>query len=152
MDRPAFVEHCVELLAPQGPVSAKRMFGGWGVYVDGLFIALIAADRLYLKVDADAMPVFRAAGCEPFCYDSQGHSTTLGYWSAPDDAIDSPTAMQPWARLALRAAVAARAAKPRRALKPKPSPARASAPRSAAAAKPAPATPGVARRRRSGGN
>ena len=47
-----FTAHCLELLAPHGAARARRMFGGVGIYLDGLFIALIADERLYLKVDA----------------------------------------------------------------------------------------------------
>lgn len=47
----ALVDHCLELLAPLGAVRARRMFGGYGLYVDDLFVALIAVDRLYLKAD-----------------------------------------------------------------------------------------------------
>jgi DNA transformation protein len=117
--QPPFVDHCVELLAPLGAVRVKRMFGGWGLYVDTLFIAILASDQLYLKTDASSREVFAAAGCTPFVYSSDGQSVSLGYWSAPDDALESPAQMAPWARLALQSAVAARAArltKPRRAV------------------------------------
>lgn len=104
-----FVAHCLELLAPLGAPRARRMFGGHGLYVDELFVALIAFDRLYLKADAQTRPHFEAAGCEPFVYDGQGKSVTLGYFTAPHDAMESPALMQPWARLALEAALRARA-------------------------------------------
>ncbi len=106
-----FVTHCMELLSPLGSVRSRRMFGGHGFYVDDLFLALIAFDRLYLKADAQTRPRFEAAGCEPFVYDGQGKSVTLGYFTAPEDAMESPALMQPWARLALEAALRARAAK-----------------------------------------
>jgi DNA transformation protein and related proteins len=109
---PAFVAHCVELLQPLGLVRTKRMFGGWGLYVDEIFIAVIAFDRLYLKVDEQSRPAFDAEGCEPFVYDSKNGSVSLGYWTAPADALDSPALMLPWARRALQAALAARACKP----------------------------------------
>jgi DNA transformation protein len=105
------VEHCRELLAPLGATRSRRMFGGHGFYVDDLFIALIAFGRLYLKTDAQTRPRFEAAGCEPFVYDAVGKSVTLGYFTAPDDAMESPALMQPWARLALEAALRARVAK-----------------------------------------
>lgn len=110
--RPPFVEHCIELLAPLGSVRVRRMFGGWGLYVDELFVALIAFDRLYLKGSVATNAQFEAAGCEPFIYDGHGEPVRLGYWTAPPDALDSPALMQPWARLAMQAALAARAAKP----------------------------------------
>ena len=108
-----FVAHCVELLNSVGTVRTRRMFGGHGLYVDELFVALIAAERLYMKADAQTRPAFEAAGCMPFVYDSAGQAVSLGYFSAPEEAMESPPAMQPWARLALAAALRARAAKPR---------------------------------------
>ena len=107
-----FVAHCMELLGSVGSVRARRMFGGHGLYVDDLFVALIASETLYLKADALTRPAFEAAGCAPFCYDSAGQSVSLGYFSAPEEAMESPPAMQPWARHALAAALRAKAAKP----------------------------------------
>jgi DNA transformation protein and related proteins len=108
----ALVDHCLELLAPLGAVRARRMFGGHGLYCDDLFFALIATNRLYLKVDAVSQPAFIAAGCEPFVYDGAGKPVTMSYWTAPPAAMESPAEMQPWARLALSAALRARAARP----------------------------------------
>jgi DNA transformation protein and related proteins len=104
--------HCLELLAPLGAVRTTRMFGGRGFYVDDLFCALILNGRLYLKTDAVSRPRFEAAGCQPFEYDAKGRRVTISYFSAPDDAMESPALMQPWARLALEAALRARAARP----------------------------------------
>ena len=135
----ALVEHCLELLAPLGAVRARRMFGGHGLYCDDLFFALIASNRLYLKADAATEPAFAAAGGEPFVYlppprpllrsvrppeGEQGNlgrpgvslgqrkPITMSYWTAPPAAMESPAEMQPWARLALAAALRARAARP----------------------------------------
>ena len=109
--RPPFVDHCVELLAPLGPVTVRRMFGGWGLYADGLFVALIAFDRLYLKADAQSRERFAAEGCKPFRYDAAGKQQSINYWTAPADALESPALMAPWARLALQASLTARAEK-----------------------------------------
>ncbi len=106
--RDALVEHCLELLAPCGAVHAQRMFGGHGLRIDGVFMALIAFERLYLKVDATTRPQFEAAGCEAFVYEAKGRRVALGYWSAPPQALESPEDMRPWARLALDAALRTR--------------------------------------------
>jgi len=108
-----FVAHCMELLSSIGRVRTRRMFGGHGFYVDELFVALVFSERLYLKVDAQTRPAFEAATCVPFVYDSAGQAVSLGYFSAPEEAMESPALMQPWARLALAAALRARATKPR---------------------------------------
>jgi DNA transformation protein len=107
----ALVDHCLELLAPLGAVRARRMFGGHGLYVDDLFIAIVAFERLYLKVDAATQPAFAGAGCTPFVYDAKGKAVSLNYWTVPAEAMESPDLMQPWARHAIAAALRARVAK-----------------------------------------
>ncbi len=117
-----FAAHCVELLQPLGAARAKRMFGGHGLYLDGLMVGLIAADQLYLKTDALTLPRWQAAGGRPFVYESRRgdvvKTATMSYWTPPEEAIDSPVAMQPWARLALEAALRAQAARPRQSARP----------------------------------
>jgi len=111
--RDELVELSLELLAPAGMVRARRMFGGHGLYVDDLFVALIATGRLYLKADETTRAQFAAAGCEPFRYSARDESVTLNYWSAPAEAMESPALMQPWVRLAIQAALKARNARTR---------------------------------------
>lgn len=110
-----FTLHCLELLAPLGLPRAKAMFGGVGLYVDELFIALIIDERFYLKTGEAQRPAFEAAGCEPFRYTMKdGREMSMGYWTAPDEALESPAAMRPWARRAMEAALIAANAKPGR--------------------------------------
>jgi DNA transformation protein len=108
VERPAaFVDYVVDLLALLGAVEARRMFGGVGLYWDGAMFALIAADVLYFKVDAESRPAFEQVGSEPFRYEKQGERITLSYWRAPDEALDSPEQALPWARAAHAAALRA---------------------------------------------
>jgi len=131
-----FVDHCLELLAPLGTTRAKRMFSGYGLYVDDLCIALLLRDALYLKVDDANRAAFEAAGCKPFTYEMKtGEAKSLSYYTAPDEAMESPAEMTPWARRALAAAVAARAAKPPK--KPRAAAAKTAAKKAAAAKAPA---------------
>ncbi|MBW7902865.1 MAG: TfoX/Sxy family protein [Rhodocyclaceae bacterium] len=111
---PELVAHATELFAPLGRIRSRAMFGGWGFYCDDLFFALIADDTLYLKADADSAGQFRAGGGEPFTYAfKDGRTETMNYWTVPEAAMETPAGMQPWARLALAAAVHAR--KPKKA-------------------------------------
>ena len=106
-----FIQHVTELPASAGHVVAKRMFGGHGIYLDGLFMGIIVADGLYLKADDIARAAFDAQSCTPFVYSKDGKDMTMNYRRAPDDAMDAPHLMLPWARLALAAAVRASAQK-----------------------------------------
>ncbi len=103
-----------ELLAPLGRITAKRMFGGAGLYADGLIVGLEVQGRLYLKTDDISRQAFADAGGYPFVYDGKGKPVALRYWTPPEDALDSPEAMRPWARLALDAALRSPAKKPKR--------------------------------------
>ncbi len=109
-----FVLHACELLSCLGAVKVVRMFGGYGLSVDGMNLALIAWDTLYLKTNAETEPQWRAAGGQAFVYEAKGKPMKLNYHTAPDEALESPALMVPWARLALQAAVAARKPAPRR--------------------------------------
>ena len=110
MNDSGFVSHCLELLAPLGRTSSRRMFGGHALYIDGLCMALIIQDTLYLKVDDASRALFERAGCKPFTYTAKNQDIhSLGYYTAPDEAMESPAEMLPWARRGLAAAVAARA-------------------------------------------
>jgi DNA transformation protein len=135
-----FLEWLRELLEPVGRVSVRRMFGGHGVYIDGLFVAIVDEGRPYFKVDAETQAHFVAAGCVPFVFESRGKSVPTSYWSLPESALDSAEDMLPWARRAIAAALRkpptkskARSTKPRRQADAKP-PAKAAATRGRSAA------------------
>jgi DNA transformation protein len=109
-----FADYCCDLLSTQGPCLAKRMFGGWGISVEGLTFAIIAdlggGDKLWLKADEICRTRFEAAGCERFVYVGKSKTASMGYYTAPEEAMDSQDAMLPWARLALECAIRANAA------------------------------------------
>lgn len=44
-----FVTYLCDLLYPLGTVTARKMFGDYGIYIDGTFCALCCDDTLYLK-------------------------------------------------------------------------------------------------------
>jgi DNA transformation protein and related proteins len=102
----------MELLAPIGRIGARRMFGGAGLYADGMIVGLEVEGTLYLKTDDISRPHFVEAGGHPFVYDGKARPITVSYWTPPEEAMDSPEAMRPWARLALDAAQRAALKKP----------------------------------------
>jgi DNA transformation protein len=105
----AFVDGVLGSLLPLGPVRARAMFGGWGLFLDDAMFGLIARERLYFKVDAETEPRFAAAGAEAFTYLRQGKRVALSYWEAPSGAPWGAGVLLPWAELGLEAARRARA-------------------------------------------
>ncbi len=107
-----FAQYCCELLSAAGPCAAKRMFGGFGISIDGLTIALVvdlgSGELLWLKADEASRAQYEAAGCARFTYDTKLGPRGVNYYSAPDEAMESQDAMRPWARLALDCALKAR--------------------------------------------
>jgi len=87
------------------------MFGGHGVYLDGLMFAIVSEDTLYLKADEMNRIEFEQAGCEIFDYARKGKRATLDFFRAPEDAMESPELMLPWARTAYAAALRTNAKK-----------------------------------------
>lgn len=110
-----FADYCCELLVGVGPCRARRMFGGWGISMDGLTIAIVAdlgsGEKLWLKADDETRGRYEAAGCERFTYLAQGVERSMNYYSAPEEALESPQLMTPWARQALDCALKAQSAK-----------------------------------------
>jgi DNA transformation protein len=106
-----FLDYVMELFGPFGTVSARRMFGGHGVYLDGLMFAILSGNTLYLTADEMNRIEFEQAGCEMFGYARKGRRATLGFYGAPEDAMESPELMLPWARSAYAAALRANAKK-----------------------------------------
>lgn len=108
---PDFLRHVSELIAPAGHVLPRRMFGGHGVYLDGLFMAIIADDELNLKADDLTRAAFDAEDCAPFVYTKNGKDIAMRYRRAPDAAMDATHLMLPLARRALEAALRTHATK-----------------------------------------
>lgn len=96
-----------ELFAPFAAVSVKRMFGGHGVYVDGLFFAIEAGGEIYLKADRHIAARFREAGSRPFVYQGKNRPITISYWSLPDQAFEDADELVQWAKFAVEAALRA---------------------------------------------
>jgi DNA transformation protein and related proteins len=112
--RADFANYCSELLSSAGRVHGKRMFGGYGLYVDNVFVAIVAGETLYLKTDEQTQQKFAGARCTPFQFTARGKQQVTSYWSAPAEAMDSAEAMAPWARLAIESAMRAAGGKRRK--------------------------------------
>jgi DNA transformation protein len=110
-----FIEHLRELfdeIRPTfGAVSVRRMFGGYGIFREGLMFALVSTDTLYLKVDEENKSHFSERGLVPFVYTKDDKPMSMSYYEAPGETLDNADDLQAWARLAFAAAQRAAAAK-----------------------------------------
>ncbi|WP_117191203.1 TfoX/Sxy family protein [Rhizobium terrae] len=99
-----------EMFEGLGPVSIRRMFGGKGIYHQGLIVAIDLRDEIMLKADDLSGPEFAAAGARQWAYENKkGKPVLMPYWSIPEEAFDDPDEMRKWVRLAYDAAIRANA-------------------------------------------
>jgi DNA transformation protein len=105
-------EYVLEQLGRVAPVTHRSMFGGVGIYSDGLFFALMDNDALYLKVDDSNRGDFEAVGTGPFSPFGDP-SMVMQYYELPADLLEDPEALRPWVFKAIDVARAARRKKKR---------------------------------------
>jgi len=116
-------DYVQELFASFGPVSVRRMFGGAGVYADGLMFALVAGGVIYLKTAPERTDAFERERCGPFSYATKdGTRQITSYWQMPERLYDDPDELAQWARTALAVARAGQVkkARPKPQTKPRP--------------------------------
>ena len=110
--RSAFVEKVLALLTPHGDIQARPMFGGYGLYIDGLMFGIIAYDKLFFKTDAETRVRFERVGSKPFTYVRAGSkAVSLSYYEAPTRSTEHPRSIMPWLELSVIAARGAKKAK-----------------------------------------
>ena len=98
-------DHIRELFSSFGPVTVRRMFGGAGVFAEGMMVALVADGVIYLKADEQTVPAFEREGLGPFSYMRRGaEAAVMSYWRMPERLYDDPEELAQWARAALETA------------------------------------------------
>lgn len=103
-----FVDYLHEVFEPFGRIRARRMFGGYGIYHDGIMFALVSGDTLYLKADDRTASLFETRSLPRFEYTRAGRTVGLSYYEAPEEIFDDPDEALAWARRAFDAALRAR--------------------------------------------
>ena len=113
-----YLDYVADQLVGLGPIKTKRMFGGAGLYLDGIFFGLVADDVLYFKVDGTNKPDYSAAGSGPFKPFGNA-SYEMGYYEVPGDVLEDPELMKEWAMKALSVAKMKKAPRRKKAGAPK---------------------------------
>jgi len=100
-----FVNHVLDLLETFGNVTARKMFGGYGIFRDGIMFGLVSEDTLYLKTDQQNRPDFEARDLPPFHYSREDRKVALSYYRVPAEAVEDAGTLSRWAEEAYAAAV-----------------------------------------------
>jgi DNA transformation protein len=96
-------EELPEVFERFGRVSARRMFGGHGIFHEGRMFGLVSGERLYLKTDEESRAKFETKGLVPFAYMRSGKLTPTSYVEAPPEIYEDREEAARWARLAWEA-------------------------------------------------
>ena len=102
-----FLAYVLEQLTALGAISAKRMFGGAGLYSDEFFFALIADDTLYLRVDDSNRSDYTARRMQPFRPYADRPQLSMSYYEAPAEVLESAMELAAWARRSVAVAMQA---------------------------------------------
>jgi DNA transformation protein len=98
-----FREFVLEQLRGAGDITPRAMFGGVGLYCNGVFFAIIAGDVLYLKVDDETRSGYESCGMPPF-RPYPGRPATMQYYQVPLAVLESALDLTAWAKDAVKAA------------------------------------------------
>lgn len=99
-----FANFVTELFQVVGPVTVRKMFGGHGLFLDGLMFGLIADNTLYLKTDAQSEIEFIEKGLEKFSYQKKAKRCYLNYHQAPEEALEDLEQTHYWGNMAYETA------------------------------------------------
>ena len=102
-----FTDYLGEVFEEFGPILVKRMFGGHGLFHDGLMLGLVADDTLYLKADDESAHYFEDRGLPQFEYAKADRTVKMSYYLTPEEIFDDPVEAAVWAERAFEAALRA---------------------------------------------
>lgn len=98
----SYKEYVVDQLGKLGFVTVKKMFGGAGIYYDGLIFGILANDVLYFKADESNKLDYERFGMKPFQpFDDK--PMVMPYYEVPVDILENRELLADWARKSLNA-------------------------------------------------
>ncbi len=99
----ADIAFATDLFAPLGGVSSRKMMGGLAIYCEGQIFAMVSGEgQIYLKASGTFAKELAKVGAVKFSFTGKdGVARSMGYWTLPEDALDTPDLACDWARKAL---------------------------------------------------
>jgi DNA transformation protein and related proteins len=100
MDRTSFEGRALDRLSELGDISSRPLFGGHGIYWNGVIFGIHFRGRLYFKVDDESKGDYLARGMGAFRPNER--QTLKSYYEVPPEVLDDKEALMSWARGAIR--------------------------------------------------
>ena len=94
---PEYLNFVLEKLSPIGDINSRAMFGGYGIFHEGLMFALISEDTLYFKVNETNRDRYKKAQSKPFPHG-------ISYWEVPTDVLEENAELHEWANISIEIA------------------------------------------------
>jgi DNA transformation protein len=95
----SFKDFILDQLRDLDNLEARRMFGSFGLYRDGIFFGIVSKGRLYLKVDDATVGEYRKRRMKPFRPNAK--QTLKSYYQVPVDIIEDADQLAAWSRRAI---------------------------------------------------
>jgi len=106
-----FVDYLQEVFEEFGPIDSRKMFGGYGIYYQGVMFGLVADDTLYLKADDSISDYFTSRDLGQFEYDKGGKIIKMSYYQAPEEILEDKEIAREWAGRSYEVALKSKAKK-----------------------------------------
>lgn len=93
---PYLTYSCEDVLGHIDGIHSRAMFGGHGIYQNGVIFAIIVSSQLYFKVDHTNKAQYEQAGSNPFTYNGKAKPIQMSYWTVPESIIEDPNTLSKW--------------------------------------------------------
>lgn len=99
-----FITFLLDQLSPISGLRAKKMFGDYCLFYGEKIVAIIHHDyRIFVKTNAETLPLFLAENAEQFSYVAKGKTQKMHYWTIPEYAVEDAAELKKWISLGLQA-------------------------------------------------
>jgi len=101
MKKTQFLDYIIDCLSPFGSITSRAMFGGYGLYNEGVIFAVIIKDELYFKATKETEEFFKSKGSNKFTYQGKNGIVSMNYWKVDPDLLEDQDSLKEWFNVAI---------------------------------------------------
>ena len=105
------LESILSKLTPHGPITARAMFGGYGIYFDKKIFSILIGEQLFFRVDQSNIQDYEHYKCKPFVYEGKNKPVALPYMTLPEEILNNPKELPKWIEKSLHTSLKNRSSK-----------------------------------------